>query len=258
MPDPMLFSLIHKKQPVPLKNKNKFVVSIDEAIKKLVDELLAEEEGNGIKFESLIVRRARLEQKIHNSTSFTEFSQHVSDAITILWKEGPNFLGKEEYLILINGLFILKKKLDLLDPNDLNDAALQEILKLPSNCGKLIHKIAIEKFDQKQSQESLSLLIFLTMVNSDDPDYWFRLGLVAQNCKNYPLALWALQTTAELAPDFIGTHIFAAYCHFEMQAREEALAELAESKKILNSTNVEDKWQQHLINIETLLQTSTN
>jgi tetratricopeptide (TPR) repeat protein len=255
MIDPILFVLLEGKHPEISKNddlRKKFKIAIDEVIKNRLDELLAEEEAKDIKFESLTVRRAHLEQEIRDSINFTEFERHITEAITILWKEGSTSLEKEEYSMLINGLFILKKNLIRLDLNELDDAKLQQALKLPTNCGELILKIALEKFNQGQYHESLSLLIFLTLVNPEDSDYWYRLGLVAQKCKNYPLALCALETTSELTPDFIGSHIFAAYCYLEMQSRENAVAELARAKN-LYGIKMEEKWQQHLANIETLL-----
>lgn len=253
--DPILSVLLGGSPLETLKNddlRNKFKIAIEEVIKNRLDELLAEEEAKDIKFESLTVRKAHLEREIRDSINFTEFDRHITEAITILWKEGSASLEKEEYSVLINSLFALKKNLSLLDLNELDDAKLQEVLKLPANCGEMILKIAIEKFNQKQYDESLSLLIFLTLVNPQDPDYWYRLGLVAKKCKNYPLALCALETTSELTPDFIGSHIFAAYCYFEMQSRENAVAEFDRAKNLYD-IKMEEKWQQPLAHIEILL-----
>ncbi|HEV8052978.1 MAG TPA: hypothetical protein VGP47_10840, partial [Parachlamydiaceae bacterium] len=147
----------------------------------------------------------------------------------------------------------INERLLVLDLKNLNDETLQSALKIPDSCGNYILKVGIDKYTHGLIDESLAIFHFLTLVNADEPDYWFRLGLVANKCEKYDLALSALAITSELAPEFIGAHVYAAYCHIKQHSRENTLEELALAKKIQETTQVEDKWRENILDIESLL-----
>ncbi|MBS0654978.1 MAG: hypothetical protein JSR46_04305, partial [Verrucomicrobia bacterium] len=187
--------------------------------------------------------------------SFTEFGKNLSLGVTILRSEGKEYLEEEENSALQNALDKLSEQIDTFNLSELNEANLQAALKVDAALGRLILKVGIEKFSKGQLAESLGIFLFLTLVNPEEPDYWFRFGLVAKECEEYRIALNALATASELAPTFIGAYIYAAYCHLQLGAKESAMVELAKAKKIHENSAVEERWQQHLIDIEELIAT---
>jgi tetratricopeptide (TPR) repeat protein len=261
MPDPLLFDLMHGVNPLKkgindklnFKSIDRFESALDQEIEAHVDSLLESDPFPDNKLITPAMRRMKLEQQVRESLDFTEFGQKISLGVSILRIGCEQQLEKEEYDALIRSLDELKERLSSLNLRELENETLQEALRVPAQCGPYILKIGINKFVQGLIAESLALFLFLTLVNPGDPDYWFRLGLVAKKTENYPLALSALETTSELAPEFIGAYVYAAYCHMKMDERECALAGLAKAKELLKTTQGEEEWQEHISNLEILL-----
>ncbi|MBA2727020.1 MAG: hypothetical protein H0U49_02465 [Parachlamydiaceae bacterium] len=262
MIDPALFDMMHgittaaKKKVLPMVNTNTndpFGSVIEKSIQEEVDLMLANEDPNQKKFLSVQARRTKLEDELRESLDLSEFGKHVTIATNIIKNEGDQYLEKQEFDLLIEGLNNLQKQMSKLDPNNLNDDAIKEALTLtPTNLAS-IQKIGIAKFSDGHMPESLSIFALLSALDSQEPDYWYRLGLVAQKCEQYDLALRAFALTSLFAPEFIGAHIFAAECYLNLEKYEDALAEVNEIKKILETTKVNDEWQARLIDIEKLL-----
>ncbi len=262
MSDAFLFDLMHgvhssknsqnSSSVIETQKKDRFEQELEQEIKKQVDAQLALENPADHKLLSLSLRHKELEQEIHDASSLTEFGKYFSLAVNILLNEGEKHLENEENATLQKSLGELIQHIDNID-FELSDTILQDALKMDSNIGPYILKIGIDKYKKGNMNESLAIFLFLTLVNPDEPDYWFRFGLIAKKCENYPLALSAFATTSELAPDFIGSHIYSAHCHLKMHSKEEAMVELAGAKKILEITKIQDKWQEQITNIENLL-----
>ena len=119
----------------------------------------------------------------------------------------------------------------------------------------LILRIAITKFSEECLHESLAIFYFLATVAEEEPDYWYRLGLTAEILGNYDLALQAFNTASNLAPDFIGSHLYAAECYIEVGNRDEAVSELEKSKECLKILEVNDleEWSHQIGEIEQML-----
>ncbi|MBA2369511.1 MAG: hypothetical protein H0V82_10885 [Candidatus Protochlamydia sp.] len=261
MSDPMLFDLMHGVG-LPSKSGNKAPLAIikdpleiefNEAIQEQIKSEMENEVRSEYNLLSPAMKQAKRKQEIIEEASFKEVSQNLSLAVKILMDEGSQVLEKEEYDDLLKSLVHINSNLDSLEPKHLNDESLQAALKIPDTCGRFILKIGVDKYSQGLVDESIALFLLLTIVNPDEPDYWFRLGLAAKKNQNYSLALNALATTTELAPEFIGAHIYAAHCHLKMYSKENALAEFAIAKEIQEKTQIEEKWLQSMNEVENLL-----
>lgn len=252
MLDPHLSDLMHGEKAAKDKDNSPFEIALDKAIKEEVEARM-EQEPPGNELLSPELRREKIEQEIRNDPSATESRNLSALAVRILLNEGSQTLDKVDYKNLYDNILALGEKLDALDMKALDANAIQEAFILSPEDGQSILKIGISKYTQGLIDESLAIFHFLTLVNPKEPDYWFRYGLTAEKCQNYPLALSALNTTSRLAPKFIGGHIFAAYCHLKMHSKEEALAELASAKQIAETTPVEDNWKEHISHVEQLM-----
>jgi tetratricopeptide (TPR) repeat protein len=267
MSDPVLFDLLHGVQPSKKKSrlsslqeskaKDPSALALDQAVNEHVDALLAADDQPEDKLLTPALRRAKVEQEVRDAASFTEFGKNLSLGVKILRSEGKEYLEEEENTTLQNALDGIVEQIDTFNLSELNEASLQAALKLDATLGRFILKIGIEKFSKGQQAESLGIFLLLTLVNPEEPDYWFRFGLVAKECEQYRMALNALATTSELAPAFIGAYIYSAYCHLKLGAKESAMVELAEAKKILENSAVEEHWRQHVVDIEELIATAS-
>lgn len=252
MLDPHLSELLNGDKSASIKPDDPFEIALDKAVKEEVEALLAlEPVGNELLNPEL--RRTQLELEIRHDPSSAKSKKHTSLAVRILLNEGSQFLEKAEYETLYENIMRLGMNLDVLDLHAIKADAIQVSCTLPADVSEYILKIGISKYDQGLIEESLALFHFLTFVHSQDPDYWFRLGLLAKQCENYPLAISALNTTSDLAPEFIGAHIYAAYCYLKMNSKEEALSELASAKKITESKPIDAEWMAQMNEVEHLL-----
>jgi hypothetical protein len=262
MGDPLLYDLMHgvgasskhSSTKASSSQKDPFDIAFDEAIKEQVDNEMANEDHQPAnQMLSPALKRAKLEQEIREAANFTGFEKNISIAVKILQDEGNQHLEKVEYDSLQESLNAVNERLIHLDLKNLSDESLQSAFKIPDNCGQYILKVGIDKYIQGLIDESMAIFLLLTIMKADEPDYWFRLGLIAQKCEHYDLALSALSTASELAPEFVGAHIYAAYCHLKKHSKDNALAELSAAKKIQETTQIEDKWRENIVDIENLL-----
>ncbi|MBA2727017.1 MAG: hypothetical protein H0U49_02450 [Parachlamydiaceae bacterium] len=252
--DALLKSEIRKKpteKPPP--QRGPFTAIIEKSIQQEVDLLLAEEDPTQNKLLGLQTRRTKLEHELRESLDMPDFSKHVETAINILRNEGNRYLEKDNHDLLIAGLNKLNKSISSLDPVNLNDETLNAAIKLsPQNLSSILN-IGIAKYSEGLMPESLSIFAFLSALDFEEPDYWYRLGIVAQKCEQYDLALRAFAFTSMLAPDFIGTHIFAAESFLKTGKLEDAIAEVKEIKSIIETTKVDEEMQKRVVNIENLI-----
>jgi tetratricopeptide (TPR) repeat protein len=259
--DPALYDMMHGVTPTKKKvlssevpiNNGHFVPAIEKSIEMEVNRLLADEDPNQNKLLSVQARRAKLAQEMRESLDMSELEKHVSTASDIIRNEGNNYLEKEAHNLLIQGLNSLGKQMLSLDPENLNNETLRTALTLPPNNLSAILKIGIAKFTDGLLQESFSIFAFLSALDSEEPDYWYRLGLVAQKCEQYERALRAFALTSLLAPEFIGVHIFAAECYLKMGQHDDALAEVNEMKHMFETNEVSEEWKARIVDIENLL-----
>lgn len=232
-------------------SNNELESALNQAIKEQVDIQMGALDPHEMQLLSPELRRAKLEQEMRNDLNLSESREQMALAVKILLEDGPQFLEKEEYTKLQENIVKISQNLEGLKKFDAE--TLQSAFILPPECGYSILKIAKDKYIQGLIDESLAVFHFLTLVNPHEADYWFRFGLAAQKCGKYPLALSAFATVSDLAPEFLGAPIFAAYCHLKMDSKEGALAELASAKKIVEKTQGEEMWKSHISDIEALL-----
>jgi tetratricopeptide (TPR) repeat protein len=197
--------------------------------------------------------REKLEAEVRNSLDLTEFSQHVTNAVRILQNEGQRYLSKHENDDLMENLDNLRYRLANIDLNHLENDILKTTLLISKESCASIQKIGIAKYSEKHLSDSLSIFAFLASLDSENPDYWYRLGLVAQESELNDLALRAYATVLQLAPEFIGAKVFIAQCYLNTKQRDKALIELAEIKNLLKTTKTPQNWNKHMLALESLL-----
>jgi tetratricopeptide (TPR) repeat protein len=258
MDAPQLYDLMHgisidsNKTVLPKKPKDRFEKACDASIKKEVDLRLSLLDQRN-QLVPLNTRHAKVEQEIRETIDCTPLSQQVTTAVTLLRDEGQIYLKKEDYEALMLDIRNLGFKMDSLDLDHLDAKQLKSAFTISAANLAALQQIGITKFSEKYFLESLAIFTFLTVLEPEQANYWYRLGLVAQKCEQYELALRAHAVVSELAPDFIGTRIFASQCYIEIQQLDQALIELNAAKNISKTVTVEAEWHKRIVDIEKLL-----
>ncbi len=243
-------SMTKKESP---KTKNRFEIAFDESIQHQIDLLMNQDEVLGShKLLPKEARRKQLEHEIRASHDFSELGKHISEATEIIRLQGRNYLAEEDYITLINELNLLGQRLVTVDFKDFQQN-FNEAFSLPASSRETIMQIGLAKFNEENLSQSLSIFTFLSELDFENADYFYRLGLIAFKNQEYEKALEALKKAASLAPDFIGIRIFAGECYLLTHQRDEALKELEVAKKLLISTSVDKVWEKCILNLESAL-----
>lgn len=226
---------------------------LSEAISENVDRLLLNEIPKNNDLLPPKARHAMLVREMQSNVNFIELGDIIASAINHLILDGNRYLSREEYEDLLKSLDLLADNLDELDLQGISEETALKVFAIPEETQGQILKISIAKFNEGLIQESFALLTFLTLLSPNEPDYWIRLGLVAQRIKKYDLASKAFSAAAELAPDFIGSHIFAADCYRLRDMPDQARDELTTAKAIYEKTDIHSEWHEQMASIESLL-----
>ena len=269
MVDPSLFDMMHGAAPTKSKKNNnpapstsakelsKDELAFEEAIKREVDRILANEDPTANKLISPEVRRAKIEQEVRAAADSSKLEKYMTNAFKIMRVEGLTYLEKNEHETLQQNLDKFSERLRNLDPSELTSENLKAAMAIPLENQKSILKIAIAKFNEGLLEDSLAMFTFLTTVDEEEPDYWYRLGLVAHMGGNYDLALEAFTTTSQLAPSFIGAHIYLAECYCNNRKRGDATTELQKAKDLFNANKALEEWQGNIQEVESMLAKAT-
>ncbi len=258
MLDPKLYEAMQgKSSPSDTSSKtakkDRFELALDECIKEEVDRLMLDEDPTKIKLVTPEIRRKQLEAEKRKELQFTEFEQSMITAVRIIRNEGQNLLTPAEYDIVKESLNHLNQQLQQLELNNLDNEKLKNALVTPQENLACILKIGIAKYSEKQLEDSLSIFAFLATIDSQNPDYWFRLGSVAEEMERYDLAIQAYSAVNDLAPEFADAHIFKAKCCIHNNKLALAAEELPKIKHILQSNHEEKKWEEYVNAIENVL-----
>lgn len=253
--NPYLFDLLHQVS-VPLEKPqaaakviDRFTIAYEAAIKKKVEELINDQlhENKYLSREQL---SEKIEREVRQASDLSEFGTYIFTAVHIFRSEGTRYLEKEAYFALVEGLNQLSEKINQLNLENLSDDDIYGSFEVLLSSSYEILKIGTSKFDEGLVRDSLAIFSFLTLVQSKEPDFWYRMGLVAQKDNNIELALKAFGIAQELNPQLIGPHIYAAECLFNKGLNEEALEEVKLAKS--HKTN-EEEWSEEISAIEALL-----
>ena len=231
----------------------RFKTALENSVEEQVDLLMKETDPAHYALNPWQIRRAKLKNELLESIDLKELSSHHSAAIRILKNEGKSYLNDEENQALLIALDQMRDQLEKLDLRSLDDSSFRKALAISEDVHSLILGMGITAFTRELFSDSLSIFAFLSLIDPENPEYWYRLGLAAQQLEQYKLAIQAYAATANLAPEFIGVHIFSAQCYLKTGQRSAAQVEFAAAKEIEKKVGVEKDWASGLKDIENLI-----
>lgn len=258
MLDPILYEAMQGKSlfsgsPSKFVKKDRFELALDESIKEQVDKLMLDEDPTKNKLVSAEIRRKQLEAELRKELQFSEFEHSMITAVKIIRSEGQNLLTPAEFELVKTSLNTLSQQIQQLDLKNLDSERLNKALVTSPESLASILQIGIAKYNEKQLEESLSIFAFLATIDSQNADYWFRLGSVSEEMERYELAIKAYSAVNDLAPEFVDARIFKAKCYIHNNQHAHALEELPMIKSTLTSTHEEKKWEEYVKTIENVL-----
>lgn len=250
MADPYLEQMIKgltaengkSKNSQQLPVKDRFEIAIDHHIDEMLNSSSFENTAEQDNLLSPQSRRKKMEVELKESLNeISEFNKQVEVAVKLLFTEGGRYLNALNYSIMVEELSRASEILKHLDLTAFYSDSLGRVLALSEETIDSIFKVAIIKFEEEEYPSSLALFIFLTVLQSNNFDFWYRSGIVAQKCGNFALAIQAYENAAALNPALVEAHLFAAECHCELNQWKEAESEYAQAKQANDTYSPEDK-----------------
>lgn len=232
MPDPYLYAMMHGRKSAvpPAKIKDSFELEIEKNINEYIESLHIDEEYAQNLYVTPEMKKAQIRTEIETSMKVSELENYIAEAFKILIVEGRDYLENEPFLEMEEQIKSIGAKLDA---DQSSTETFQSSLKISNSVMTSILRIAVAKYEATDYPKSLSILILLSVLNSRNPDYWYRLGVVAQKCENYELALQALNNALDLRPDLFEAYLFASECYLFMNQTESAKIYFEKGKELV-------------------------
>jgi tetratricopeptide (TPR) repeat protein len=129
----------------------------------------------------------------------------------------------------------------------------QTLLEFSDSTIQSILTVTKAKYLEESYADSLALFVLLTALVPQDPTYWYRAGISAHRCQNYPLALKFYQEAIGLDPNLIGAWVFSVECYLKSDLRTEAEAAYLEAKRVGEMPEIDASWKEMLDQMQMLL-----
>jgi len=253
MVDPFLLDMMKrefnrvKKNDLEFSAKKDLVKSVnsrfDKAISQGIDEHLATlsfERGENMLI-SPELKKARVREELKETLEMKDLSSQIEMAFEEILQTATQDLSSDESSILMKDFMHAALVLDHFDPQTPMEKTFQQILEISQLSIESIYKIALMRFDEEHYDKCLALFTLLTLLRPDIADYWFKSAIAAQYAKNEDMALYNYSIAKQIDPELAMAHIFSAECYLRKGMRSEAKGEVAEAKKILANTDLDEK-----------------
>lgn len=225
------------------KEKNRFEIAFDKNIEKIMA-LRSTDTVNSNSLMSDQLKSKRLEDELREALKLDELNKYIDNAIMLIANEGRKYLDHARYEDLLQKFSKIPEILDQLDFELPITEDFDKILGLGESARDNIFNIAFLKFDEKQYLDALSLFALLAVLQPENFEYWYRLGIAAQQSENYILAVNAYEAAFHLNSALIGSRLFAIECYLQLDQLSQAKTSLAEAQKILEISSVDQVWNE--------------
>lgn len=233
--------------------KSRYEIALDAAIQAQADLLMSEADPAENKLVPAAVKRAKLEKELQEALDLSELDRQMDKALKLLFGEGEKYLAAPAFQELIDHFSKAKSRLAALNLDVVKEEKLYVILGLSEGDLASIYTMGIAKFNEGLLHDSFALFSLLSALDEQQPDYWFRLGAIAQNLDDYEFALRAYAAAIYFAPDHLAARLLSAECYVKIGQIDDAKAEYEEAKRIEPSSKTELPWQEQMKNIEFLI-----
>jgi len=215
--------------------------SLDEQINFLVEEVMEGDDPSAHPFSTPVQRRAQLREELTQELQFPELASYIFPAFKTLLNEKHAYLEVAANKQMQNCFAQAASVLSQLDPDKLDAAELSELLNISDSATESILKVARVKFDDGLYPDCMSIFVLLVTLSPSNWDFWFRLGIAAQEGDNFNLALRAYDAAIALNPEHLDSYLFAAECLRKQGEVEHAKEMLAAAEGLVANADVESR-----------------
>jgi tetratricopeptide (TPR) repeat protein len=232
--------------------KTPLLADIDKQIDTYVDAMVFEEEDPRRSLISPKAKKDRLRMELKEAAKLPNLAPHIETATALLFAEGGRYLSSEAFKQLETEFSNLSQLHDV-RLEDVASKDLSSIASISNNTMQSIAEIGSAKFAEERYSDCLALFALLSVLNSGNAEYWFRLGIAAQKCNDYNLANLAYAAASELDADNIGARLLSAECYVLRKLTMEAKEELTAAEEIAARTDVDPMWLDLLPTIKAMM-----
>lgn len=250
MHDPHLYDLLHgetkareSKTDSSTQKKNKFDLAIENYIDQYIDSLNFEREIHDNPLTTPQAKKTQIRNELNYSLQMPDLENFLNEAFKELFTHHHNYLPPELCRKMEQEFLRIDEKMDKIDVNEVSEKNFQTLFKISHAVMDGILTVGIAKYQEEEYASCLAIFTLLTSLNPGNEDYWYRLGIAAQKCEDYPLALKAYENTLEISPDLLGAHVFSAECHFHLNQKESAQQSFIKAKEIAETQEIEEVWK---------------
>jgi tetratricopeptide (TPR) repeat protein len=171
-------------------------------------------------------------EELKNSYDNPDFRNYLIQSVKVMREEGMQYLDNEAYSTLLKEFDAADKILSSMDLDEPMKENFGQFLQLSEATFNHIFDVAVAKYEEEQHPKCLSLFVLLTTLHPEEFDLWYRTGIAAQSCENYPLAINAYEIAAELNPGLIAAHLSCVECCLKLGMKIEAHEKYREAEKL--------------------------
>ncbi|MBA2368190.1 MAG: tetratricopeptide repeat protein [Candidatus Protochlamydia sp.] len=196
------------------------------------------------------LRHSKLREEIKSQAQSKELSDYLNLALETLKTDGVCYVHNVDYESMMNQFSEANENLNKVDINHPLEQNYRHILHFSDSTMQSIFKIAQAEYSNNKFEESLSIFAFLSFLEPEDPDYWYRFGVLAHQLKRYEAALTSFTNSLSLDANFLEARIYTAYCHLKLGQLGEAKDDLDKIHELADSSTIDPIWSKMISELE--------
>lgn len=229
-------------EEVSVKMKDRFDIAIENSAEEYVKNSYLGEITDAQLMRPEMRKTQRIED-FKEAMKLPEMQNHLNVAFLSIFTEGSDYIEGEKYKILLADFSKVEGALEVFELA--TEQTFQEILNIKSSTLDAIDKMASLKYSEKDYSTSLSLFILLTTFAATHPDYWCRMGIVAQRLKEMNLAAEAYEIAYTLDPEMLEPWLFSVECLLLEEQSDKARLNFQKAKEIFAmASNSDPIWKE--------------
>lgn len=231
MPDLYLQALMRGEISTKPKIKDRYELAMEKYLDEYVSFIPLDDEVLKNSLMTPFMKRARLKEQAREELDMSWLSPHIEFAFKILNNPINLKLDAEKHQSFIEEFLNVTSKLDSLSLDDSSDNNFQNMLSISDNSMLVLWNTALNKYSEEDYKSSLAIYALLSVLESDNQEYWLRVGIVAQKCEDYQTALKGYSNALSLNPNNLEARLLRADCYLKSNQRLAAENELQYAKK---------------------------
>jgi tetratricopeptide (TPR) repeat protein len=186
--------------------------SIDDLIDASVDKKLELDDCVPNQLNSVSLKKEIMKIELNESLKLNDYLEFSRRAIDVITHDAIRYLTEAQWDLLKEEILDTSRHFEKLDPKAISSLDYTSLHNMSEQSREALTIVGIAKFNEMLYRDSLSLFMFLILLNPQCSDYWFRSGIAALYSEDFALGARNFTAAANLNPDLIEAHLFAAKC----------------------------------------------